>query len=67
MATMIDTVTAWYLKVSNALTSEKGQGLVEYALIIAVVAIMLVAALAGLRGQINTTFAGISSNLKNGS
>lgn len=67
MATVIDTVTEWYLRVSNALASEKGQGLVEYALIIAVVAIMLVAALAGLRGQINTTFSNITTRLQNGS
>ena len=42
---------------------ERGQGLVEYALIIALVAILLVAALGFLSGKIGTTFTNISTNL----
>jgi pilus assembly protein Flp/PilA len=43
--------------------SEEGQGLVEYALIIALVAILLVGALTLLSGQLSGVFSTISSNL----
>jgi len=42
---------------------ERGQGLVEYALIIALVAILLVGALTFLNGQLGTVFTNISSSL----
>lgn len=42
---------------------ERGQGLVEYALIIALVAILLVGALTALKGQLSTVFSNISGNL----
>ncbi len=67
VATVIDTVTEWYLRISNELSDEKGQGLVEYALIIAVVGVMLVAALIGLRGGIQNTFNNIQTTLNTGS
>ena len=41
----------------------KGQGLTEYALIIALVAIVAVAALTLLGGQINTIFGNITTAL----
>jgi pilus assembly protein Flp/PilA len=43
--------------------NEKGQGLTEYALIIALVAIVVVAALTLLGGQIDTIFGDIVSGL----
>ncbi|HEV7215982.1 MAG TPA: Flp family type IVb pilin [Chloroflexota bacterium] len=43
--------------------SEEGQGLVEYALIIALVAILLIAALTALSGQLTTVFSTISGSL----
>jgi pilus assembly protein Flp/PilA len=42
---------------------ERGQGLVEYALIIALVAILLVGALTALKGQLGNVFTNISTNL----
>ncbi len=42
-----------------------GQGLVEYALIIAAVAIAAIVVLGILSGQINKTFTSISNNLPN--
>lgn len=43
--------------------SEEGQGLVEYALIIALVAILLVGALTLLQGQLSTVFSNITGSL----
>jgi pilus assembly protein Flp/PilA len=43
--------------------SEEGQGLVEYALIIALVAILLVVALTTLNGQLSSVFSNISNAL----
>lgn len=43
--------------------SQEGQGLVEYALIIALVAILLVVALTALQGQLSTVFSNISGSL----
>ncbi len=56
---MKDLVLQWWL----SLKSERGQGLVEYALIIALVAILLIAALTLLQGQISATFSTISQAL----
>jgi pilus assembly protein Flp/PilA len=43
---------------------EKGQGLVEYALIIALIAIVLIVALVFLSGGIGDIFSKISNTLK---
>ena len=43
--------------------SERGQGLVEYALIIALVAILLVGALMALNGKLTIVFGNISNAL----
>ncbi len=44
-------------------TNEDGQGLVEYALIIAVIAIAVIVALYFLRDQINNIFSNVGNNL----
>jgi pilus assembly protein Flp/PilA len=43
--------------------NEEGQGLVEYALIIAVIAIAVIVAMIFLRGQIQNIFSNIGNNL----
>lgn len=45
---------------------EEGQDLVEYALIIALIAILLIAALLALGGEISNTFSDIQSGLNAG-
>lgn len=50
----------------RVLRNEKGQGLTEYALIIALVAIVAVAALTLLGGQIDTIFGNITTELGGG-
>jgi pilus assembly protein Flp/PilA len=57
-------VNEQYLKLVNAAESrEEGQGLVEYALIIALIAVVLVAALNSLEGGIAGTFSTITGKL----
>jgi pilus assembly protein Flp/PilA len=45
------------------LREDEGQGLVEYALIIAVIAIAVIVAMVFLRGQIQNIFSNIGNNL----
>jgi pilus assembly protein Flp/PilA len=45
------------------LSNEEGQGLVEYALIIAVIAIAVVVAMLFLQGQLQNIFSNIGNNL----
>jgi pilus assembly protein Flp/PilA len=45
------------------LREDDGQGLVEYALIIAVIAIAVIVAMVFLRGQIQNIFSNIGNNL----
>lgn len=57
-------VTEKYLSLVNAVENrEEGQGLVEYALIIALIAVVLVAALTSLEGGIAGTFSTITAKL----
>ncbi len=42
---------------------EEGQGLVEYALIIALVAVVLIAGLVALQGGIETAFTNVTASL----
>jgi pilus assembly protein Flp/PilA len=48
---------------SSFLRDESGQGLVEYALIIAVIAIAVIVAMIFLRDQITNIFSNIGNNL----
>ncbi len=45
------------------LRDDEGQGLVEYALIIAVIAIAVILAMVFFRGQLQNTFSNIGNNL----
>jgi pilus assembly protein Flp/PilA len=57
-------MTELYLRLTNWLKSEEeGQGLVEYALIIALIAVLLVGALTALKGDIQGAFENISNGL----
>lgn len=47
----------------NVLKNEKGQGLVEYALIIVLIAIVVAAALPGVQAQLTATFNAIATKL----
>ena len=49
--------------VQQFMREEEGQGLVEYALIIAVIAIAVIVAMVFLRDQISNIFSNIGNNL----
>jgi pilus assembly protein Flp/PilA len=60
---MRDLLFKKYFKINAFLVQEEGQDLVEYALVVALIAFGAVAALQGLSTQLNTAFATISSDL----
>jgi pilus assembly protein Flp/PilA len=61
MQSLFDWLTAAHVRLTTQ--DEEGQGLVEYALIIALIAVMLVAALMFLQGGIETLFNRASDSL----
>ena len=52
-----------YVKVKNFLDSKKGQGMVEYALIIVLIAVVVIAALRLMGTSINDIFGQITDGL----
>jgi pilus assembly protein Flp/PilA len=60
---MNDIMLKMFVKFQNLAAREEGQDLVEYALVVALIAFGAVAAMKGLSSQINTAFATISNNL----
>lgn len=55
---------ALYVKLQNMLKREEGQGMVEYAMIVGLVAIGVIALLTLLGGQIGDIFTSITNALK---
>lgn len=62
---MNDLFMQCYLKFQDLKTSEEGQDLVEYALVVAMVAFGATAGMHALAGSINTTFDTVSLGLVN--
>jgi pilus assembly protein Flp/PilA len=60
---MLTSLTSNLTALRNYLLCEDGQDLVEYALVVAVIAFGAVAAMRGLSSEINTAFKTISSQL----
>ena len=56
-------MTRFLTKVWVALQSEKGQSLVEYALILALVAIVVITALTALGGKASNAMGNVSNHL----
>ena len=51
------------IKVQNLLKDERGQDLIEYALVVTMIAFAATAAMGTLAGNINTAFGNISTRL----
>jgi pilus assembly protein Flp/PilA len=61
---MYKRIFSLYMKLQTLMVREDGQDLVEYALVVALIAFGAVAAMKGLSTEINTAFNVISSDLK---
>ncbi len=59
----MDRFTALYIKLLAALKSEKGQGLVEYALLLVLIAIVVIAMLKALGGTTCNVFSNVNASL----
>lgn len=55
--------TALYVKFLSSLKSEKGQTLVEYALLLVLIAIVVIVMVKGIGSQANNTFSSVNSAL----
>ena len=51
------------VKIQDRLTQEDGQDLIEYALVVALIAFGAIAGMTGLAGKINTAFGQIGNTL----
>jgi pilus assembly protein Flp/PilA len=60
---MLRVIFNGYLKVKSVLVQDEGQDLVEYALVVALIAFGAVATMQGLSTEINLAFQTISSDL----
>ena len=56
-------LTKFYLYLYNLLQSEEGQDLSEYAILIGLIAVIVVAVILTVGGQINNIFAELSAQL----
>ena len=57
-------LTEQYVKLENALKSEKGQTLVEYALLLVLIAIVVILMVKGLGLSANNTYSKVNSALQ---
>ena len=52
-----------YIKMQNLMAGEEGQDLIEYALVVALIAFAATAAMGTLAGNINDAFVGLGTKL----
>jgi len=60
---MKDQLLLLSVKLQNFINREEGQDLIEYALVVALIAFGAIAGMTGLAGKINTAFSGIGNTL----
>ncbi|MFZ0662128.1 MAG: Flp family type IVb pilin [Acidobacteriaceae bacterium] len=60
---MNDKLLMLSIKIKNWFSDDRGQDLVEYALVVAIIALGATVAMSSLSGEINTVFASISTKL----
>ena len=56
-------LTELYVKCTNTVKNEKGQTLVEYALLLVLIAIVVIVMLKGVGGNVNNAFSKVNSAL----
>jgi pilus assembly protein Flp/PilA len=61
--TMKDTMLKMYIKFQNLLSNDEGQDLVEYALVVALIALAATAGMRTLAGDISTAFSSVGTQL----
>ena len=64
MKSLMEQLNALYVKLICTMNSEKGQGLVEYALIVVLIALAAIVAMKFLGGAVNCTFWSAGSTLQ---
>ena len=64
MKKLMDLVTATYIGMFTCIKSEKGQTMVEYALILVLIAIVVIAMVTGVGKSTNNAFCAVNSALK---
>lgn len=67
MREVYDKLNVWLLKVYNSIRNEKGQGLVEYALILVLISIVVWMFLQGIGKESKNVYSTINSVLKDAS
>ncbi|MFZ0340260.1 MAG: Flp family type IVb pilin [Terracidiphilus sp.] len=60
---MRDTLLSLYVKFQSLKNGEEGQDLVEYALLVALIALVCVSGVNNVASAVNTVFSNISSSL----
>ena len=60
---MHNTLLSLYVKFQSLKNGEEGQDLVEYALLVALIALVCITGVSKVAGAINTVFSNISSSL----
>jgi pilus assembly protein Flp/PilA len=63
-ATKMNFLNEMYVRFQNAVKSEKGQTLVEYALLLVLIAIVVILMVKGIGGSANNTFSKVNSALQ---
>lgn len=61
---MVEKIMDMYYRAVSYLKTEKGQTLVEYALLLVLIAIVVIAMLRGTGGNVNNAFSKINSALQ---
>jgi pilus assembly protein Flp/PilA len=62
-AEQMKTLLKWYLVFQDLKEREEGQDLVEYALLVALIALVCVSGISNVASAVNTVFSNISSSL----
>ena len=65
MNELLGRINGYYMKVMDSIKSEKGQTLVEYALILVLISIVVILMLQNTGQNVNNAFTKVNSALKN--